>query len=122
MLANEPLRRFQSALGEIVPAQRAMGEFNALTQPHKEHGMLTHDIAAAKGVHSDFALCPLTDVAFAPMTNTSVILELARARDNLSQPPGRTAWRVFLQTMVQLENFDVKVRPQHPIGFLGQPE
>src|SRR5262249_52942714 len=122
MLANEPMRRLQSALSEVLAAQRTMGQFNALTQACEEYGMFAYNIAAADRVHSNLALCPLADVAFASMTNTPLILELAATRYNLRQPPRCTTRRVFFPTMVKLQNFDVKARPQHPVGFLGQPE
>src|SRR5262249_38198650 len=116
------MRRLQSALSEVLAAKGTMGQFNALTQPCKEYGMFAHNIATPHRVHSNFVLCPLTQVTFASVANTPFILKLTPACDNLSQPPGCTTWCILLPTMVKLQNLDVKARAQHPVRFRGQPE
>jgi hypothetical protein len=60
-LFDDPLRRANRPLGEIIPALRAMREFQSLSDSSEYDRMLAHDVSGPNGLNADLLFCAFAD-------------------------------------------------------------
>src|SRR5580704_17102528 len=99
-----------------------MSQFNPFACSSEQNRMLTHNISATNRMHSNLVLRPLTDKTSPSMANALIVFEPARVRDNFSQSLRCSARRILFQPMMELNNFDVKIRTRYPVGLFGEQE
>ena len=87
----------------------AVGDFDAFAEGGEADGVVADDVAAADGVHSDFALCAFSDCALPSMHEVCVDVAVSSCADLFGQVEGRAAGRVFFEAVMGFGNFDVIV-------------
>jgi len=85
-----------------------MREFKALAIGGKHHGVVTHDIAAAEGVHSDFTLRTRSDVSFAAMSDVVYVGGLCFLVEDVEEGARGAGGGVDLMAVMHLGDLDVE--------------
>src|SRR6185295_10363781 len=101
------------ARGKRFPARRFVGELETLAPARKRHGMIADDIATANRVNADLRRRTLPRQTLATVRNILRVIELPRLAQDLRQFLRRAAGRIFLQTMMRLDNFQVEILAKH---------
>src|SRR5882757_44396 len=105
-----PLRCSQGAARECFAAARPMSQLDPLTLSGKNYRMIAHHIAAANGMNANLRFLALANHSFAPVPQFFCV---AGPLQNFCQRFRRSAWRIFLQTMMRLHNFEVEIFAQN---------
>ena len=90
------LRPFDGAKGafcESFPTRSLVREFDPLARAGVNDRMLTDDITATQGMHSDLCASPLTDHSGASVTGVPLVAQASNLRENLGKALGRSARR-----------------------------
>ena len=100
-----------------------MRDFHALAIGGEEHGVVTHDIAAAERVHADFARLARADVAEAAVGDVVLPGGAGFLVEDFQNPAGSAGRRVDLVLVMHLGDLDVEaVLGENARGVAGEPE
>ena len=121
-LPHNPECRTQCAVGKRVAARRLVCQFNALACVRKNDRVVAHDVTAANGMNADFRRCALADDARATVPRRLIQLQFAHVRENSRERFCRAARRVFFQTMMHLDHFEVEAGAKNFRRLAREPE
>jgi hypothetical protein len=103
---EEKTRRSQGAVAEEIAARRAVRELEALALAEQHHRVIADDVAAADGMHADFAARPRADLSRASVDDRAVGVEASAGRfDEASRGAAR---RIDFLAVVRFDDLDVE--------------
>jgi Fur family transcriptional regulator, ferric uptake regulator len=84
-----------------------VGNLDALADPGKEHRVIANDISATHGGETDGLSIALTSHTLTPVYGTRLQVAPERLSHHFPHAQGSTGWRINLQAVMSLDDFDV---------------
>src|SRR3546814_4244007 len=108
-----------SDLGEDLAAGCLVGQHDLLALGREDHRVLPSHVAAAQGGKADLAAGPGADLAFARHAGDLAQRHVAALRRRLAQHQRGAGGRVYLVSVMHLDDLDVVVGIEGPRHLLG---
>jgi Fur family transcriptional regulator, ferric uptake regulator len=99
-----------------------VGNLDALTDPGKEHGVITNDISTPYGGETDGLSIALTSHALTPVYGTRIEVTPERLSHHFPHAQGGTGRRIHFQAVMSLDDFDVIAFIQDTCSHIQQFE
>ena len=106
-MTNHPLCRAQCPAGKRVTAAGAVGHLNSLTHAAEQNRMVAYDIAGTDRLNPNFVSGSLSDQPFACIDTDLIQIPIDCVGENFGYLESRSAGRVFLETVMGFNHFNV---------------